>query len=173
MDNKVKFYNDANRQVAILCNHQKTVSKSFENTSLSMNKMLKDLLLYFEELNEHLNKFKSKTKKLKSSKKQEEDDCNEEDQNTKKLKKVFPDTLEKTQKLIKRLEEKINKKERDICFREDNKQVALNTSKLNYMDPRITVSWCKKFEVPIEKVFPRSVLDKFPWAMNTNLEFSF
>jgi len=26
---KVNYYNDANKQVAILCNHQKTVSKSF------------------------------------------------------------------------------------------------------------------------------------------------
>ena len=29
IDAKVKFYNDANRQVAILCNHQKTVPKNF------------------------------------------------------------------------------------------------------------------------------------------------
>jgi DNA topoisomerase I len=41
------------------------------------------------------------------------------------------------------------------------------------MDPRITVSWCKKHEVPIEKVFPRNVLDKFPWAMYTDIDYSF
>lgn len=29
VDIKVEYYNDANRQVAILCNHQKTVSKNF------------------------------------------------------------------------------------------------------------------------------------------------
>lgn len=29
-DLKVDFYNEANRQVAILCNHQKTVAKNFD-----------------------------------------------------------------------------------------------------------------------------------------------
>lgn len=27
---------------------------------------------------------------------------------------------------------------------DDNKQVALGTAKINYMDPRITVAWCKR-----------------------------
>ena len=30
--------------------------------------------------------------------------------------------------------------------------MALSTSKLNYLDPRISVAWCKRFGVPIEKV---------------------
>ena len=29
---------------------------------------------------------------------------------------------------------------------DDNKLVALGTSKINYMDPRITVAWCKRVE---------------------------
>lgn len=36
--------------------------------------------------------------------------------------------------------------------KEDLKTVALGTSKVNYLDPRITVAWCKRHEVPIEKV---------------------
>lgn len=36
--------------------------------------------------------------------------------------------------------------------KEDLKTVALGTSKINYLDPRITVAWCKRNEVPIEKV---------------------
>ena len=31
--------------------------------------------------------------------------------------------------------------------------IALGTSKLNYLDPRISVQWCKTHEVPIEKVW--------------------
>jgi len=30
LDQKVSYYDEANKQVAILCNHQKTVSKTFE-----------------------------------------------------------------------------------------------------------------------------------------------
>ncbi len=49
----------------------------------------------------------------------------------------------------------------------------MGTSKLNYMDPRITVSWCKQNEVPIERVFTKSVRDKFPWAMYAEPEYKF
>ena len=31
--------------------------------------------------------------------------------------------------------------------------ICLGTSKLNYLDPRITVQWCKTHKVPIEKVW--------------------
>ncbi len=39
-----------------------------------------------------------------------------------------------------------------IRDRDDNKEVSLGTSKINYMDPRVSVAWCKRHEVPIEKV---------------------
>jgi len=42
--------------------------------------------------------------------------------------------------------------EMDKKIKEDLKTVALGTSKINYLDPRITVAWCKRHEVPIEKV---------------------
>ena len=32
--------------------------------------------------------------------------------------------------------------------------------------PRITVAWCKRVECPIERVFARTLRDKFPWAMS-------
>lgn len=137
-----------------------------------MNENLKDMIMYLDELKNHVVelKGKKKSKKAKDTKSSKKED---EDNSKGKIKRVFPDTLDKTYTVIKKLEERIAKKENDIETRELNKQVALNTSKLNYMDPRITVSFCKKFEVPIEKVFPRSVLDKFPWAMYTGLDYKF
>lgn len=57
--------------------------------------------------------------------------------------------------------------------KDENKQVALGTSKINYMDPRITVAWCKAVECPIEKVFPAALLEKFPWAMSVPSSFKF
>lgn len=57
--------------------------------------------------------------------------------------------------------------------KEDNKLVSLGTSKMNYMDPRITVSWCKKVDLAIERVFPRTVRTKFPWAMHFKSTYSF
>lgn len=54
---------------------------------------------------------------------------------------------------------KIEKMERDMQTKEDMKTVALGTSKINYMDPRITVAWCKRHDVPIEKVYINMVTD--------------
>ena len=47
---------------------------------------------------------------------------------------------------------KIENMEWDKETKEDLKTVSLGTSKINYLDPRITVAWCKQHEVPIEKV---------------------
>lgn len=57
--------------------------------------------------------------------------------------------------------------------KDENKTVALGTSKINYMDPRITVAWCKRVELPIEKVFPKTLVDKFPWAMGVDSTYKF
>ena len=56
------------------------------------------------------------------------------------------------EKKITSIESKIEKMEMDKKTKEDLKTVALGTSKINYLDPRITVAWCKTHEVPIEKV---------------------
>jgi len=175
VDRKVEFYDDANRKVAILCNHQKAVSKGFNAQSITLNQQLKEMLKYLEELKEHLQSFKGKVKKASKkteSAKKNEEEADDEAQKS-KLKRVFPDNFEKTSKVIKSLEQKISKLEKKITSRDENKEIALNTSKLNYMDPRITVGWCKDREVPIEKVFPKSVREKFPWAMYSNPDFKF
>ena len=39
-----------------------------------------------------------------------------------------------------------------FLMRNPSQTIALGTSKLNYLDPRISVQWCKTHEVPIEKV---------------------
>ena len=44
--------------------------------------------------------------------------------------------------------------------------IATSTSKTNYNDPRITVAWCKQWEVPIDKIFTKVLLEKFGWAMS-------
>ncbi|KAH3774185.1 hypothetical protein DPMN_175559 [Dreissena polymorpha] len=41
----------------------------------------------------------------------------------------------------KRLEEQLTKLEVQATNKEENKEIALGTSKLNYLDPRISVAW--------------------------------
>lgn len=55
---------------------------------------------------------------------------------------VFPVRLvERKKAVVKRCEEQLLKLEVQATDREENKQIALGTSKLNYLDPRISVAW--------------------------------
>lgn len=74
--------------------------------------------------------------------------------------------IERKKKALDNLNEKMKSKE-------ELKDVALGTSKINYLDPRITVAWCKRMDVPLEKVFNKSLLGKFSWAMEVEPEFRF
>ena len=128
-------------------------------------------------MNTHLKLFK-KNSEVKAYEKQvifgttkKEDEKNEkktpekkEDKSSIYLKR-FPATEEKTRSSIIKIEESIKKEEFKLSKKEENKSIALGTSKINYNDPRITVAWCKRNEVPIEKVFTKSLRTKFPWAM--------
>ena len=67
----------------------------------------------------------------------------------------------------------IAKAEINASVKDDLKTVALGTSKLNYLDPRITVAWCKRNEVAIEKIFNKSLYTKFSWAMDVEPDFRF
>eukprot|EP00126_Sphaerothecum_destruens_P004202 Sdes_comp18047_c0_seq1m7409 len=73
-------------------------------------------------------------------------------------------------KKAKELVEKINILKTD---KDENKTIALGTSKLNYLDPRISVAWAKRHDVPIEKVYNKTQRLKFAWAMDAPEDFEF
>lgn len=49
--------------------------------------------------------------------------------------------LDKMERKIKKLEEEIMKLNFKKIEKEENKTIAMDTSKINYLDPRISVSW--------------------------------
>lgn len=48
---------------------------------------------------------------------------------------------DKKNKCLQRLKEQLKKLELQETDRDENKTIALGTSKLNYLDPRISVAW--------------------------------
>jgi DNA topoisomerase-1 len=154
---KIAVYQRANKEVAIICNHQRSVSKSHESQMTRLNEKIDDLKAQRDELKVDLGKAK-KGKPLGN------------DKDGKPKKNLAPEQIEKK---IAAIETKIDKMEMDKKIKEDLKTVALGTSKINYLDPRITVAWCKRHEVPIEKIFNKSLLAKFGWAMDVDPEFRF
>ena len=45
--------------------------------------------------------------------------------------------------------------------------MCINHDVQNYIDPRLTVVFAKKFAVPIEKFFSKTLRDKFNWAIQS------
>jgi DNA topoisomerase-1 len=212
---KVVRYNAANREVAILCNHQRTVSKATETMFETLQEKLQilqtqkaELIQWKEWLAKPNNKSSKKvplldddsdiTEAIKRQLQQAEDqranaktnedklraaqaleDAKLADKQEKKRRlatkhsfKQMP-TVESVEARIQKWSEAIRTLEVDIRNREENKEVALGTSKINYMDPRISVAWCKRCEVPIDKIFARTLRDKFNWAMAVPPEWKF
>ncbi|XP_022753078.1 DNA topoisomerase 1 alpha-like isoform X1 [Durio zibethinus] len=154
---KVVTYQHANKEVAIICNHQRSISKSHSAQMSRLTEKITELKGDLKELKTDLDRAKKGKPPLK-------------DADGKRKRNLAPEALEKK---IAQTNAKIEKMERDMQTKEDLKTVALGTSKINYLDPRITVAWCKRHEVPIEKIFNKSLLAKFAWAMDVDPEFRF
>ncbi|XP_053321970.1 DNA topoisomerase I, mitochondrial isoform X2 [Spea bombifrons] len=151
---KILSYNRANRAVALLCNHQRALPKTFE-------KSMQNLQAKIDAKEEQLKDAKKGLKKAKREHKDSQSSKSKKD-------------MEKKKSLCDRLEDQLMKLKLQATDKEENKQIALGTSKLNYLDPRITVAWCKKFGVPIEKIYNKAQREKFAWAIDmTNEDFEF
>lgn len=142
---KILQYNRANRAVAILCNHQRAVPKTHEKS--------------MGNLKEKIQNKRAQVKEAKDQYKQAKRDVKDGSVHSKAQ-------LEKRKKALERLKDQLTKLEVQETDKEENKTIALGTSKLNYLDPRISVAWCKKFDVPIEKIYNKTQRDKFRWAID-------
>ncbi|XP_074997163.1 DNA topoisomerase I, mitochondrial isoform X2 [Calonectris borealis] len=143
---KLLSYNRANRAVAILCNHQRSTPKTFEKSMQNLQTKIDAKKQQVEEAQQELKKAEDEFEDTKDAKAEA--------------------NVEKKKKLLKRLEEQLAKLNVQATDKEENKQIALGTSKLNYLDPRISIAWCKKFGVPIEKIYNKTQREKFAWAID-------
>jgi len=143
---KMLAYNRANRAVAILCNHQRAVPKTHEK---SMENLDGKLQLKQEAI-------KAAEKNLKHAKKAYKNNGSQGEKAA----------VDKCKKVVERLLEQLEKLEIQKTDKDENKTISLGTSKLNYLDPRISVQWCKTHEVPLEKVYNKTHREKFRWAID-------
>lgn len=148
MPQKVLSYNRANRVVALLCNHQRAAPKTFDKSMENLRQKISDK----EDLVEDARKQVKAAKRASSGSAAE--------------RIIF----QKKQAQLKRLEKQLHKLKIQETDREENKTIALGTSKLNYLDPRISVAWTMKHDVPIEKVYNKTHKLKFQWAIEMAIE---
>jgi DNA topoisomerase I len=154
VDEKVFFFNKSNKQVAVLCNHQKNVAKTHDATMKKMEQKVK-------EDKKKLALVTKAYKVFKSGSKPEVEGLR------------LPVTDEGYKKKIAKMKESIAKQGLKVEDKAENCNIALGTSRINYIDPRIVAAWCKREGVPVEKVFSKALREKFPWAMDVEEDFKF
>ncbi|KAF6040270.1 top-1 [Bugula neritina] len=151
---KLLAYNRANRAVAVLCNHQRAVPKNFSQQMERMSEKIENKKKDLKEANKQLKDAKQQAKNSRST--------------------TVASNVEKKKKAVERIKEQLHKLELQATDKDENKDIALGTSKLNYLDPRISVAWCKKYDIPIEKVYNKTQRQKFMWAIDmAGPEFEF
>ena len=115
------------------------------NHQKNITKGYKDQL---EKINESIKKVRSQLRKARKSKKK---NCS------------------KIDKLELKLKEKKSKKDVKMKL----KNISLETSKANYIDPRITIAFIKIHDIPIDKVFSVTLREKFKWSFDVNNDYKF
>jgi len=139
----ISLFQQANTAVALLCNHQKAVTTNLDNALDKIDERIK-------KLRKQKRKY---TERMKKSSKRD-------------VKKRYREKIKKIEAKIKILKMKKETKSK-------MKNVSLGTSKTNYIDPRIIFAFMKKFDVPEEKLFTKSLVDRFEWASSVDKEFRF
>lgn len=191
---KILSYNRANREVAILCNHQRAVAKSHDQSMTKLNEKILHLKYHRLLLKRKLNEEDAEESDIDEEAEEriiKEIEAIEIEKYRKKMEKegkeIDPDYVppapcpagnktlnsEALEKKIDSLSVRIQAARHQATDREENKTTALGTSKINYIDPRITAAWCKTHNVPIEKMFTKTLREKFKWAMDVPEEWRF
>ncbi|KAJ7579162.1 hypothetical protein C8J56DRAFT_964969 [Mycena floridula] len=229
LQEKLNAYNKANREVAILCNHQRSAPKTHDQSMEKMRLRYKgfkydrmklrhvlfgidpafkkqpkyaddesdmddDFVATYEdqlklkEIEKAQKKFAKENEKLLADLKPVQgadvlavrlENIEDDFKRLKRERGTGKATLkrdkppEKIEEAIQKMSDKIKAFKLQIEDRDEGKEVALGTSKINYLDPRITASWCKTHDVPIEKLFSKTLITKFPWAMEVGSDWKF
>lgn len=137
---QILAYNRANRAVAILCNHQRSVPKTFAKSMENLQKKIETKRESILEAEKNYKDLKKEAKKSGSAAAK----YGVISKTSKTLLHtiiIFRIAAGKKEKQVEKLKEQLMKLEVQATDREENKEIALGTSKLNYLDPRISVAW--------------------------------
>ena len=144
----------ANLEAAMMCNHKRTIPKTFEQS--------------LQKKRDTLSKAKKTlpwTKTQEALKKAEASEPKTDAQKKNKTKKIR--TLNqrmKNQKL--RHKERLEKLQLQLKLSENTKDYNIGTSLRNYIDPRVFKAWTDEVGVEWEKLYTSALQKKFLWVKN-------
>ena len=150
----------ANLEAAKMCNHKRTIPKTFEKSLQKKRDTLKDVTSVKPWLTteETLKKVTETTPKTdKQAQRQEE-----------RIKRLQKQIRQKK----KRHKERVEKMNLQIDLAERTRDYNLGTSLRNYIDPRVVKAWTREVDMEWEKLYTAALQKKFLWVKSDNTEWN-
>ena len=150
----------ANLEAAVMCNHKRTIPKTFEESLENKRETLKNI-----------NKEQPWKKTIDVLKKAEslEDKTDAQKKNKAKKIKALNEQIKKQKEKHKERTEKL---QLQIDLSEKTKDYNLGTSLRNYIDPRIFKAWTDEVGIEWEKLYTAALQKKFLWVQNEKVRWS-
>jgi DNA topoisomerase-1 len=150
----------ANLEAAMMCNHKRTIPKTFEESLQKKRDSLKkrEKEKAWEKTKLTLKKVEASTPKTDTQKKSKE-----------KRIKTLNDQVKK-QKI--KHKERLEKLELQIDLSEKTRDYNIGTSLRNYIDPRIFKAWTDEVGAEWEKLYTAALQKKFLWVKSEKLSWS-
>jgi len=149
----------ANLEAAIMCNHKRTIPKTFEESLQKKRDTLKNVEKDkpWIKTGETLEKVKVKKTKTDAQKKAKE-----------KRIKTLNEQIKKQKLKHKERQEKLKLQ---INLSESTRDYNLGTSLRNYIDPRMFKAWTDEVGAEWEKLYTSALQKKFLWVQNEKLDW--
>ncbi|AJM92015.1 DNA topoisomerase I [Nitrosopumilus piranensis] len=149
----------ANLEAAIMCNHKRTIPKTFEESLQKKKDTLKT-----REKEKTWEKTQLTLKKVESTKPKTDTQKKNREKRIKTLK-------EQIKKQKQKHKERIEKLNLQVDLSERTKDYNLGTSLRNYIDPRVFKAWTDEVGAEWEKLYTAALQKKFLWVKNENVKW--
>ncbi|MFQ5475732.1 MAG: DNA topoisomerase I [Nitrosopumilus sp.] len=149
----------ANLEAAIMCNHKRTIPKTFEQALQKKRDTLKKVEKDkpSQKAEETLKKVESKEMKTDAQKKSKE----------KRIKTL----KEQIKKQKQKHKERVEKLKLQIDLSGKTRDYNLGTSLRNYIDPRVVKAWTDEVGAEWEKLYTSALQKKFLWVKNEDVDW--
>ena len=149
----------ANLEAAKMCNHKRTIPKTFETSLQKKRETLKKV-----EKDKTWIKTQDTLKKVETNQPKTET----QKKNKEKRKKTLNEQIKKQKQKHK---ERIEKLKLQIDLSEKTRDYNIGTSLRNYIDPRIFKAWTDEVGAEWEKLYTSALQKKFLWVKNEDVDW--
>ena len=150
----------ANLEAAVMCNHKRTIPKTYEQALQKKRDTLKKI-----EKEKPWEKTQDTLKKVENTDAKTDAQKKTKDKRVKTLK-------EQVKKQKERQEDRVEKLKLQINLSEKTKDYNLGTSLRNYIDPRVFKSWTDEVGAEWEKLYTSALQKKFLWVKNEKMNWA-